>query len=464
MTTGRDVEQVVTEWLRADASPTNADLVLAAALGRVATTRQDQRGGRRPLVGWLGGRVGSRLAVVALLVLLAAIVATVVGTQLPAPAPPPTRDPFSTGPSPIVPRVDHTATLLADGSVLNAGGYGSDMPRTVELFGPTSQTYRTAGSLLTPRLAHTATLLRDGRVLIVGGDQFNSTLASAEIWDPATGTSTPTGDLLTGRSGHSATLLEDGRVLIVGGRVTYPQQVNLASAEVWDPVSGAFASAGSLPDERWGHAAALLNDGRVLIVGREAEPCSRTAGQLWDPVTQSFDATRGLDLRSAHPTATVLPDGRVLVVGGWDFADARSDQRSFMVGVAWLWDPVTETSIPAGSLEAPRSWHTATLLRDGRVLIVGGTPLEPTAVVWDMTSMSFAPAGSVPYSRYPHTATLLPDGRVLISGGVNRIWDPEVPLPTTTESSAPATPVVQATEPPRQVGDTSPWTPADCGP
>jgi large repetitive protein len=81
---------------------------------------------------------------------------------------------------------------------------------------------------------HTATLLPNGKVLVAGGygGQFNQALASAELYDPASGTWTPTSSLSVARGGHTATLLPDGKALVAGGQ----NDTNgfLASAELYD--------------------------------------------------------------------------------------------------------------------------------------------------------------------------------------------------------------------------------------
>ncbi len=64
-------------------------------------------------------------------------------------------------------------------------------------------------------------------------------------------------------------------------------------------------------------------------------------------------------------------------------------------------------------------YHTATLLPDGRVLVVAGTS-DLKTLVWDPTTNAFSPAGSLGVARSGHTATLLPDGRVLVVGGEDR--------------------------------------------
>ena len=298
-------------------------------------------------------------------------------------------------------------------------------------------TFSPAGSLEMTRAAHTATLLPDGRVLVVGGfrpsDGGNIEIASsptAEIWDPATTSFGPAGRLTTPRDGHAATLLPDGGVLVIGGWGN-----NVTSVEAWDPETESFSPAGSLTEPRLSATGTLLPDGRILVVGGLNPAVPRNSAELWDPTSASsqFGGVMG-DRRWAH-TATLLPDGRVLVVGGMD--------GSHPLASAELWDPAAGSFEPTGSLAEGRDFHTATLLPDGRVLVVGGafssSSLRTSAELWDPATGSFSPAGSLAIGRSRHTATLLPDGRVLIVGGdwenaqgSAELWDPA------TESFSPA--------------------------
>jgi hypothetical protein len=117
-----------------------------------------------------------------------------------------------------------------------------------------------------------------------------------------------------------------------------------------------------------------------------------------------------LTARYAH-TATLLPDGKVLVVGGVYFDDLAS---------AELYDPASGTWTATGSLVAAPNYYTATLLPNGKVLAAGGfdNGYLSSAELYDPASGTWTATGSLATARYAHTATLLPNGKVLVVGGV----------------------------------------------
>jgi hypothetical protein len=149
----------------------------------------------------------------------------------------------------------------------------------------------------------------------------------------------------------------------------------------------------------------------------------------------SFRATAPLaNARRAH-TATVLTDGRVLVVGGELGADTDK------LDSVELFDPASETWSALPALPEPRSNHTATLLTDGRVLIAGGgdnasigipsgEEATATALLFDPATGTFSPTGSMAAPRAAHRAELLSDGRVLVvGGGTDMVFGPCGPTP-----------------------------------
>jgi hypothetical protein len=317
-------------------------------------------------------------------------------------------------------RLNDSATLLQDGRVLIAGG-GQNNLALAELYDPKTGTFKSTGSMTTPRSAGTATLLEDGRVLVAGGFK-GSAFASAELYDPKTGSFALTGSMATPRGSHTATRLSDGRVLIVGGSNS---DSGLASAELYDPNTGAFSPTGSMTTARLNNTATLLQDGRVLIAGgTDSLYATRTfaSAELYDPKTGAFSPTGSMGAARSGQTATLLQDGRVLIAGGSSFSGGVFST----LASAELYDPNTGAFSPTGSMTTARSpffyaEDTATLLQDGQALIAGGSDGAnksiASAELYDPKTGAFSPTGPMTAARANHTATLLSDGRVLIAGG-----------------------------------------------
>lgn len=309
----------------------------------------------------------------------------------------------------VQPRFSHTATRLLDGRVLITGGFEYMALESAEIYDPATQTFSATGSMSRARTGHTATLLPDGRVLIVGGDDINPLSSTAEIYDPKTGTFSTTGSLQRRRSRHSATLLHDGRVLVAGGygSIVY-------NGEIYDPATGTWTTTGSTQEPRNGHTATLLDDGRVLLVGgsNESTAAFRSA-ELYDPVTGLFTATASMQTPRRGHTATLLSDGTVVIIGGFDGTTGS-------VANVERYDPARNIFIAAGTMIEARELPATALLADGTILVVGGTLKESSAELYDpVTRTSDDTSRKLKGQRFDHTATLLPNGTVLIVGGID---------------------------------------------
>jgi N-acetylneuraminic acid mutarotase len=282
------------------------------------------------------------------------------------------------------------------------------------------------GSLNTARHNHTATLLRNGKVLVAGGSNENGVaLASVELYDPATETWSITGSMATRRAGHFAFRLPTGAVLVIGG--DQPCCRTSITAELYDPDTGTWSPAGNRGPIVGIYVATMLQTGKVLVtdaIPTNAIPHYGTDAWLFDVAQQTWNQTGGGLVYRQYPDATLLQDGKVLVVGGTNDAD-----EVVIAPGAELYDPATAAWRMTGSPSALREAGTDTALPDGSVLAAGGfswTTDQYSQITYSVpfrNSESYDPdgmwraAGDLNEARSSHTATLVPGGRVLIAGG-----------------------------------------------
>ncbi len=282
----------------------------------------------------------------------------------------------------------------------------------------------TTGPLTTGRMEAQAVLLDNGLVLAAGGtdSNFSVALASAELYNPVTGTWTPTGSLITGRFGFAMTKLADGKVLVVEGvRISGNNYVPVTQAEIYNPSSGTWSNAGTMSTGLARGTATLLQNGNVLVAGGAVQSGSTLNGStlafLFDPEENSFTSAASMHFGRMNHSATALSDGRVLVVGG---ASTAGSSMPAITSVE-VYDPTENTWTTLNPLSQARHSHTATLLDDSRVLVVGGSSNGTTALtsveLYDPTGGSWSAAASLTTGRYSHTAAKLGNGDVLIAGG-----------------------------------------------
>lgn len=346
-------------------------------------------------------------------------------------------------------RVAHTATLLATGDMLVTGG--------VDQTGATLQSAdlvatSLARNVIYPianmsvvRASHTATLMSNGCVFIAGGNTAASDVAAptanatTEIFNPATSAFTAGPAMGAARYNHTSTLLNNGKVLICGGQDAAGNA--LASCELYTPTSctaGSFGAAPTLLQARFNHTAVLLKDGRVWYAGGANPAITATGGYLatterYDPNTNSFlSASPMIEARSQH-TATLMGDGKALLVGGYNRRDVLANRG--IVNTAEIYDPISNTVAPAASLTARRSAHAATLSANGSVDVFGGlgnitTTYLISADISDAInsggSISFGAPVAVPTAAITGIAAQIPLDFLLSKPVVGEIADGEI--------------------------------------
>lgn len=282
------------------------------------------------------------------------------------------------------------------------------------------------GHMLEPRSGHIATLLPNGNVLIAGGMRRNQDFyKSAELYDPTNNTFHPTGELNEPRVSPIAVLLKSGKVLVVGGWIGHGCT---NSAEVYDPSTGRFTLlTAKMTAVRGDARGTLLDDGDVLITGGadHDSPGGVASAELFQPATMTFEAVASMHFARVSHTATLLLDGRVLIVGG------RGNEVN---AIAEIYDPKTRHFSDTGSLTTARYKHTAGRLADGRVLIAGGSDERDwtgslgSTEIYDPKTGKFSSGSALNEARFklPEDAVRLSSGRLLVAGGGKEVevFDP----------------------------------------
>ena len=291
------------------------------------------------------------------------------------------------------------------------------------------------GTMTRPRYEHVATLLPSGKVLIAGG--------TTELPPAGGGSFRPEGlvsaeifDPETGVSTQTgdltATSREDRGILIPDGRVLILPWMGRFPIELYDPHSGRFDDVAIVPWSIGPRTATLLPSGEVFLT-------SYLHAGVFDPTKGTFSATFAMYPRRAGHTATLLKDGRVLIAGGQIFGG------EWLIGLNLIYDPLTGAFSEAGHLQVDRRHHKAVLLQNGRVLIVGGYTGDLDRVltieIYDPDTNTFSTAGTS--AMNPLAALLLPSGMVFFihyDNGNISLYNPDTQVfsPPTGHSIGPS--------------------------
>lgn len=306
---------------------------------------------------------------------------------------------WHTGPTLLGARGGHTATVLADGSIVVLGGASRDDGISAQVCDVDTNSCDERGALLQHFEQHDAVLVSTGQIL-VGGGAWDS---AAELYDPSTGTSQEVHHDYCG-AGSRLLSLRDGRVFVFN-----PTRQNW----IFDPAHMTWEPVSEPPTKHVEVALAELAGGSILVSGNCAFcPRASRAVALLSPTREWTTVAPMLTARGGH-TMTVLRDGRVLVVGG----ATREDP----IG-AELFDPANNGWVPVGGADTNRLGHASTLLDDGRVLVSGGEvqslypTQDPTWALFDPGDGTWTFGSELMWRQY-HAAVALPGGRAVVLGG-----------------------------------------------
>jgi len=272
--------------------------------------------------------------------------------------------------------------------------------------------------------------LNDGRIMAIGGKaiglrnvEMGNFEDSTELLDIATMTWKLTGEMNEKRKSPGVAQLNDQTVITAGG--TGAAKVPLNSVEIWNPNTEEWQHTTPMNTARDSMGYVLLPDGRFMVTGGKSidkkgvlisyiKEC-----EIYDPETEQWIEIAPMHEERVNHTATLLNDGNILVVGG------GKEDGPYSKTVE-LYDIRRDIWILLEPMSVGRAMHTATKLLDGRVLIVGGRGKKTSTEIYDPRNKKWSSSGDTEYPRAEHSAIRLPDGSILITGGIGQLTQVEL--------------------------------------
>jgi hypothetical protein len=335
-------------------------------------------------------------------------------------------------------RNQHTAVVLNDGRLLVVGGQnqfasskgGQGMIFT-ELYNVATGSWTITGNMHVGRMWSTSTLLTNGKVLAAGGfsqiPNPGDARYSSELYDPNTGVWSYTGDMVYKREEHAAILMPNGKVLVIGGAgdlkgTPYTSNKVLNTCEVYDPATGTWSQTGSMKYNRYEFGLVVLPNGRVMMIGGYDNALGAfSSTEIYDPITGTWSDGAPMNDKRSKFTAINLFNGKVLVAGG-------KLNSGYTTSTCEVFDPNTNTWSYTSNMKntAGRANYAITMLNDYRILVVGGyqwnstTPFSPlaSAEIYDPNSNTWSTDGGLfAVPNWLATVNTLPNGAVMLVGG-----------------------------------------------
>lgn len=285
-------------------------------------------------------------------------------------------------------------------------------------------TWSTVAAMPTARTELAAVAAADGKIYVIGGRTGSSPSAVVEVYDPALDSWTSRAPMATPRYGFAAVLGSDGRIYTLGGEYTSVSNAGPSVvAEVYDPVTNAWASLPSLPGGRYHVAAAVAGNGVIYAL---AGFDGTTFHTLSSVATWQLGATSWTTLpdamttaRNSHVAAT-LPDGRIYALGGQDNNGTELAAFEYFQPGSAGWStllamPTARTSFAAAPLGT-------SLYAISGSRFSANTPYTRVVEVYDTTAHTWSQVTSIPNGRYGHAAVAL-GGRLYVLGGRREAGD-----------------------------------------
>jgi N-acetylneuraminic acid mutarotase len=243
-----------------------------------------------------------------------------------------------------VPRMGHTATLLADGRVFVTGGLQAmtvtptplsavrDATNTTEIYDPITDTWTPAANLRTPRAGHVAIQRPDGRILLAGGISWDNVIiigwlptvrANCDLYDPIADTMVAGPSMQTARSMVDPLDLGGNRWLLAGG-ISSLTLTNLGTpttaAEIYDAVANTWTPVGAMATARGNHKSWALGGGRFLLTGGAngniLNPVPLASTEVFSTATNAFTPGPAMNTARAGAAMFATPQGQVQLFGG----------------------------------------------------------------------------------------------------------------------------------------------------
>lgn len=329
-------------------------------------------------------------------------------------------------------RSDHSSLELPNGNILVTGGY-SDQDTSLaecEIFDIVNNYWVGTSSMQIPRYRHHSVLLNNNNVLVIGGFK-NKT---CEIFDIDSTKWSLTDSTNFHRDGGSTiNLLDNNHVLLVGGYYfseDNSQVFFLDSCEIYDLNLGKWTVTSPLNVVRAYHTATKLLNGNILVTGGHNQIKALRSCELYNVQSGTWSFVDSLNDPRMYHSSNLLPNGKILVAGGKN----SDDPQGPWLKSCEVYDPLLNEWTLVNDLSMQRSYHYSILLDNQRILFAGGIFGSETWELYDINTYHSEYIDSFPFTKEIQTANLLKDGRVLSIGGVT--WIDTTGLPAVYPTNA----------------------------